>query len=197
MSSQGTPIDIVPYQPEWPEQFRQIAAPIRDALGDRALRIDHIGSTAVPGLPAKDVVDVQVTIADLEPREPIVAALTGLGFTWLDHIAQDHIPPGSDIQQESKRKLFFNRRGGGPSVNLHVRVAGNPNQRYPLLFRDYLRAHPLAAAAYAEVKRQLARYGPTDWDLYYDIKDPVCDIIMAAAEERAAATGWTQGQSDA
>jgi GrpB-like predicted nucleotidyltransferase (UPF0157 family) len=197
MSSQGTPIDIVQYRPEWPGQFRQIAAPIRDALGDRALRIDHIGSTAVPGLPAKDVIDVQATVAGLEPREPIADALTRLGFTWLDTIAYDHIPPGSNIPPESMQKLFFSQRGEKPRVNLHVRVAGNPNQRYPLLFRDYLRTHLLATAAYAEVKRQLSRYGSTDWDHYYDIKDPVCDIIMAAAEEWAQLTVWTQGVSDA
>jgi GrpB-like predicted nucleotidyltransferase (UPF0157 family) len=59
-----------------------------------------------------------------------------------------------------------------------------------LLFRDYLRAHPLATAAYGQAKQALAAHGPTDWDLYYDVKDPICDIIMAGAEDWAAATGW-------
>ena len=67
----------------------------------------------------------------------------------------------------------------------------------PLLFRDYLRAHPVAAGAYAQIKLQLARYGPEDWDHYYDIKDPVCDVIIAAAEDWARATGWAPGPSDA
>ena len=66
---------------------------------------------------------------------------------------------------------------------------GSANGRYALLLRDYLRAHPLAAAAYTQVKIALARHGPTDWDLYYNVKDPVCDIIMAGARTRAAA-GW-------
>ena len=64
----------------------------------------------------------------------------------------------------------------GRRVNLHVRVAGRANQRYPLLFRDYLRANAVAREAYAEVKRELARLHPADVDAYYAIKDPVCDI---------------------
>jgi GrpB-like predicted nucleotidyltransferase (UPF0157 family) len=72
-----------------------------------------------------------------------------------------------------------------------VRRAGSPNGRYALLFRDYLRAHPLASEAYAQAKTALARHAPTDWDLYYDVKDPVCDIIMAGAEEWAATTRWS------
>ena len=75
-------------------------------------------------------------------------------------------------------------------MNVHVRAAGRPNQRYPLLFRDYLRAHPLAAQAYAQAKKALAAHGPTDWQLYYDVKDPVCDIIMAGAEDWAASLPW-------
>jgi GrpB-like predicted nucleotidyltransferase (UPF0157 family) len=75
-------------------------------------------------------------------------------------------------------------------LNLHVRRAGSSNGRYALLFRDYLRAQPLASAAYGQVKMALAKHDPTDWDLYYDVKDPVCDIIMAGAEDWAATTGW-------
>src|SRR4029079_1192646 len=75
-------------------------------------------------------------------------------------------------------------------TNVHVRVAGRPNQRYALLFRDYLRVHPAAAAGYADLKRQLAAYHPDDIQAYVNIKDPVCDVIMSAAEEWAARTGW-------
>jgi GrpB-like predicted nucleotidyltransferase (UPF0157 family) len=71
-----------------------------------------------------------------------------------------------------------------------VRRAGSANGRYPLLFRDYLRTHPLAAAAYAKVKQALARNDSYNWDLYYDVKDPVCDIIMAAAEDWAVQSDW-------
>jgi GrpB-like predicted nucleotidyltransferase (UPF0157 family) len=77
-----------------------------------------------------------------------------------------------------------------------VRLRGAANQRYALLFQDYLRVHPMGAAAYAQVKLALARYHADDIDAYYDIKDPVCDIIMAAAESWAAATQWEPGPSD-
>src|SRR4051812_43542574 len=73
-------IAIVPYDPTWPADFRRVAAPLRAALGDLALRIDHIGSPAVPGLAAKDIIDVQITIADLDP-DPVAAALAPLGYT--------------------------------------------------------------------------------------------------------------------
>jgi GrpB-like predicted nucleotidyltransferase (UPF0157 family) len=190
-------IEIVPYRDAWPEEFRTIAAPMRTALGDLARRIDHIGSTSVPGLPAKDIIDLQVTVAVLEPSEPLTAAFARAGYARHPTIAWDHRPPGDTTSEEQWQKLYFRAADGNPRIHVHVRVDGRANQRYPLLFRDYLRAHPGAAAAYAEVKRQLARHGPDDLDLYYDVKDPVCDIIMAAAREWAAAIGWDLGPSDA
>ena len=84
------------------------------------------------------------------------------------------------------RKLFFQPREGRP-VNVHVRAVGRPNQRY--LFRDHLRAHLGAAEAYAELKRRLAALG-IDRDVYAEIKDPACDVIVVAAEEWAAHGGW-------
>ena len=184
------PIEIIPYADRWPSEFQSIAAPLRDSLGDLALRIDHIGSTSVPDLSAKDVIDVQVTVMTLDRAEGIIEAIPGAGYIHLAHIQRDHAPSGGDPAPEGWAKLFFRTPQGQRRVNLHVRVAGNPNQRYALLFRDYLRANPLAAAGYAEVKRQLARYHPDDEDAYYDVKDPVCDIIMAGAEVWATASEW-------
>ena len=74
-------------------------------------------------------------------------------------------------------------------MNLHLRVAGRPNQRYPLLFRDYLRGHSESAAAYAALKRALAALG-IDREVYADVKDPACDLIFIAAEDWASQTGW-------
>ena len=74
---------------------------------------------------------------------------------------------------------------------------GRPNQRYPLLFRDYLRADPFAAASYGAVKRALATIAPDDWDTYYAIKDPACDLILAGSEQWAASVGWSPPPSDA
>src|SRR5262249_52478566 len=162
---------------------------IRASLGERALRIDHIGSTAVPGLAAKPVIDVQVTVDDLADAEPLLT--TGfeekVGFS-------DHRPPGADGPDADWRKRFFNPPTG--RANVHVRVQGRANQRYALLFRDYLRAHPDAARAYEELKRGLARH-LRDIGPYTDVKDPACDLIAIAAEAWAAATGWEPGLSDA
>jgi GrpB-like predicted nucleotidyltransferase (UPF0157 family) len=177
---------IVPSRPEWAEEFRAIARVLRAALGPLALRIDHIGSTAVPGLAAKDVIDVQVSVADLDPA--LVPLMEAAGFVGRPEISMDHVPPGA-AGTDDWRKLFFQPREGRP-VNIHVRIAGRPNERYALLFRDYLRAHPSAAAAYAELKRRLAALG-IDRGVYAETKDPACDLIMVAAEAWAAETGWS------
>jgi GrpB-like predicted nucleotidyltransferase (UPF0157 family) len=188
-------IEIVSYDDRWPEEFRRIGAPLRTALGELALRIDHIGSTAVPGLAAKDVIDVQVTVATLD-APAIESALVPLGYTPWEGIAGDHVPPGYDDHPEDWSKLFFRAPAGQRRTNLHVRQAGRANQRYALLFRNYLRAEPRAAGAYAQIKEALARLHPTDMDAYYDVKDPVCDIIMAAAERWAAQTNYAPHPSD-
>lgn len=172
-------IEIVAYHSHWPEEYQEIALQLKNALGEHALAIDHIGSTSIPGLPAKDVIDVQVTVASLDLL--LQPALEQLGYTRKEHLT-DHRPPGrDDLAAEELQKHFYfrnNRR-----INLHVRVAGRFNQRYALLCRDYLLTHPRAAAAYAEIKQQLAKYFPDNADAYYDIKDPVFDLIMEGAYE--------------
>jgi GrpB-like predicted nucleotidyltransferase (UPF0157 family) len=179
-------VTIVEPKASWPAEFDAIATRVREALGPLALRVDHIGSTAVPGLPAKDVIDVQLTVASLD-RERLVPALAKAAFVS-QSIGSDHRPPGATGEDDDWRKLFF-QAGSGRPVNLHVRVQGRPNQRYPLLFRDYLRAHPESAAAYASLKRALAALG-IDRGVYADVKDPACDLISIAAEDWAAQTGW-------
>ena len=188
-------ITIVPYEDRWQAEFDQIGTSLRQALGDRAGRIDHIGSTAVPGLPAKDIIDVQVTVVALEV-EPVTRALTPLGYTLHDGVTGDHIPPGRDTTPTAWRKLYFRAPEGQRPTHLHVREAGRANQRYALLFRDYLRAAPAAATAYGRVKAALARLHPEDQDVYYDVKDPVCDLIIDAAEHWAAMSGYVPGPSD-
>ncbi len=192
----GSLIEIVPYDQRWPAEFRRVGAPLRAALGDLAARIDHIGSTAVPGLAAKDVIDVQVTATALDAAA-FAAALAPLGYTLREDITGDHVPPGRDDPPEEWRKLYVRAPAGQRRTNLHVRQAGRANQRYALLFRDYLRATPHAAGAYRQVKEALARLHPDDVNAYYEVKDPVCDIIMAAAERWAVETNYALGSSDA
>ena len=185
---------IVPYKPSWPGEFKVLAASLRAALGGLALRIDHIGSTAVPGLAAKDIIDIQVTVAALD--EAVKQALLSLGYTQYEGIASDHVPPGYNGHAADWQKWYFHPPEGQRPTHLHVRLQGKPNQRYPLLFRDYLRAHPATAEAYAELKRRLAA-NLADPYTYPDVKDPAVDLIYLAAEEWAKRTGWKPWLTDA
>jgi GrpB-like predicted nucleotidyltransferase (UPF0157 family) len=186
-------VKIIPYQASWPGEFLTLGTALRQTLGDLAVRIDHIGSTSVPGLAAKDIIDIQVTVAQLEPA--VEQALNHLGYTLYQTISQDHIPPESDGSADDWTKWFFKPPAGQRLTNLHVRVAGRLNQRYALLFRDYLRAHPATAEAYARLKLQLAEH-LADPQMYPEVKDPAVDLIYLAAQDWASAVGWQFGPSD-
>jgi len=188
-------IEVVVYDERWPQEFRRVGVPLRQAMGELALRVDHVGSTSVPGLVAKDVIDVQVTVARLDVGA-IVAALAPLGYTLLEKFNRDHVPPGWENRAEEWSKLLFEPPKGQRRTNLHVRQAGRANQRYALLFRDYLRADVAAAGAYGQIKKVLARLHPDNVEAYYDVKDPVCDIVMVGAERWAGATGYVPGPWD-
>jgi GrpB-like predicted nucleotidyltransferase (UPF0157 family) len=187
------PLRIVDYDPRWRERFAEVGSALRAALGARAVRIDHIGSTAVPGLAAKDVVDIQITVMDLAAADGWPDELIPGIVRRYRGIADDHVPPGlvADVGEWTKH-YWASRR----SVHVHVREAGRANQRYALLFRDYLRADALAAASYGLLKRALAEWAPDDWETYFAVKDPACDLILAGAEQWAARTQWTPGPSD-
>jgi GrpB-like predicted nucleotidyltransferase (UPF0157 family) len=187
-------ISIVPYHDEWPLEFHEMAGRLRTELGALALRIDHIGSTSIPGLAAKDKIDIQLTVAALAPV--VVQALERAGFVRGQATA-DHIPPGADQDPDHWVKWYFKQGEGMRATHIHVRIEGYPNQRYPLLFRDYLRTHVDAAEAYARAKQQIARFHAEDIEAFCDIKDPVCDLILFAAEDWAKAVGWQPGPSDA
>ena len=185
----GVPlIEIVAPDPTWPDQFAEIERDLEAVVGSIALRIDHIGSTSVPGLAAKDIIDVQVTVAVL--GSAIIDAMAGAGFVHRSDIDADRLT-GCDRPDEL-RKLYFNERPGDRRANIHVRMAGCLNQRYALLFRDHLCTNEALCDGYAELKRVLAREYPDDPGKYYDIKDPVMDIIYRSAECWAATVGWTQ-----
>ncbi|HXQ14154.1 MAG TPA: GrpB family protein [Caulobacteraceae bacterium] len=190
-------IEIIDYQPRWAGEFQQIASVLRRTFGPLALAIHHIGSTSVPGLAAKDVIDLQVSVAALDPAAALEAAIEAVGYAMLPHLGGDHIPVGADPDPSLWRKRYASELAGGRRTHIHIRVLGLPNQRYPLLFRDYLRANPAAAGTYALIKRELAARHADDVDAYYAVKDPVCDLIFDAAELWAARAGWRLPESDA
>lgn len=184
---------IVEWQPRWADEFAEIRDRLAASFGDRAIAIEHIGSTSVPGLAAKDVIDVQVSVAALEPYEPILTALAGAGMIEVlyDPPADDHVPPGwyGNDPSETWIKLFASAPPGERPVHVHVRVVGSPNERYALLFRDFMRAHPDARDAWAIFKTELARIAD-DVEDYVEVKDPATDVVMVVAERWAAETGW-------
>ena len=177
------------YDERWPDEFAAVQGVLREALSGLAAGIEHIGSTAVPGLVAKDVIDVQVGVVNLDdPR--LGPAFARLGATSTD-ITADHVPPGDRSGRAAWAKRYFRAPPSWRPTHLHVREVGRANHRYALLFRDYLRREPSAAAAYAQVKLALARLHPDDAEAYYAVKDPVCDLVMGAAERWAAEVGWS------
>jgi GrpB-like predicted nucleotidyltransferase (UPF0157 family) len=137
-------LEIVPYDPAWPSAFAAERDRIAAALDDVAVRIDHHGSTAVPGLAAKPVLDIQVSVRRLEPLAAFAVPLAQLGYMHVPHADDAWCP-------------FFHRPAAWPHTHhVHVVQFGGPEERRTLAFRDYLRAHPEAAREYEQLKRRLA-----------------------------------------
>lgn len=180
----GDPIEIVDYDPVWQVEFAEIGQALREALGDAALRVDHIGSTSVPGLAAKPVIDIQISVRSLEPLDAYKAPLERLGLV---HRA--------DNPELTKR--YFRESPGSRRTHIHVREHGSFSQQLPLLFRDYLRAHPAAAADFAQVKRRWARQFRDDRQRYVSAKEPFVWDIVRRADTWAQSVGWRPGPSDA
>lgn len=177
-------IRIVPYDPPWPVRFAELARTLRRALGDVALRIDHIGSTAVVGLAAKPVIDIQVSVAALEPTAPFRDPLQRLGFVYR-------------AQNTERTKRYFREPPGEPRTHIHVRRAGSFSEQFPLLFRDYLRTHPADKIAYVALKRRLAAEFRHDGAAYTDAKVDFFWEVIRRADDWAQRVGWEPGPSDA
>ncbi|MFJ2959488.1 GrpB family protein [Streptomyces sp. NPDC087270] len=181
------PVRVVPYQSTWRADFVELARVLGGALGAEAVAIDHVGSTSVPGLAAKDCVDVQVRVGDVDEArlEPLLAAI---GFRCRpEPWNRTEVSGGREC-----RKLVFAPPPGARSCNVHLRRADGPNSRFALLFRDYLRADEAARAGWGAFKRRLAASVPDIFD-YGQIKATATEVLMAGAERWAADTGWTVG----
>jgi GrpB-like predicted nucleotidyltransferase (UPF0157 family) len=187
------PVAVVDYDPEWPGRAAVLADLVVRAGAGVVARVDHIGSTSIPGMAAKDVIDLQARVDDLDRAATVLdAPLAVAGYVrepW-DH---DHVPAGwNDDPERWVKRLWSRRHHPDGDANLHVRVAGSPNERLALLFRDWFRAHPDAVPAYAQFKRTLA-VELDDVGVYADVKDPVVDLVIAVAQPWAADTGWSAG----
>jgi GrpB-like predicted nucleotidyltransferase (UPF0157 family) len=187
--AKSRPIVIVPYQPRWADEFLQIGTELRQVLGATAVRIDHIGSTAVPNLPAKDIIDIQITVADLAD-ETIVHKLSAAGFVGREGLRRDEFIGFADQDTPQLQKRFFREREGERRTHMHIREDGRFNQRYPLLFRDFLRADAITCQGYGLIKQRLSQIFPESIEGYLYIKDPLMDMIFHMAETWAESTNW-------
>jgi GrpB-like predicted nucleotidyltransferase (UPF0157 family) len=166
----NAPITLVDYDPEWPELFAHEDARIRDVLGDRVVRLEHTGSTSVPGLAAKPIIDMTLVVPDSSDESTFVPDLQAAGYRlvirqpeWYEH------------------RVF---KGPGTNVNLHVFSPGSPEIERMVAFRDWLRTHDDDRELYERTKRELAA---REWKYvqnYADAKTAVVEGIIA----RAAAT---------
>jgi GrpB-like predicted nucleotidyltransferase (UPF0157 family) len=163
----SAPILLVPYDPAWPERFRLEAGKIRSTLGEQALLIEHVGSTSVPGLPAKPIIDIVLVVADSANEMAYGAALEKAGFRL--HIRE----PGWH-----EHRMF---KGPENDLNLHVFSAGCPEVEQMLAFRDRLRTNEADRELYAECKRILAQQEWKYTQNYADAKTPVIEKILSKA----------------
>jgi GrpB-like predicted nucleotidyltransferase (UPF0157 family) len=176
-------VEIVPYDPAWPQRFAVLGGTLREALGSVAVRIDHIGSTSVPGLAAKPVIDVQISVASFDPLDAYKVPLERAGFVYR-------------AGNTERTKRYFRESPGRRRTHIHVRRAGSFSEQFALLFRDFLRTHPEEARAYAALKSGLAeRYG-YDRHGYTEAKGPYVWEIIRRADDWAQQTGWEPPSSD-
>lgn len=173
-------VTVEPYNSQWPEKFAAEAPLIRQAMGDCAVEVQHIGSTSVPGLAAKPVIDILVGVSGpLEMSAAQIKAMAAIGYEYR-----------GDAGVEGR--LFFRKGGANRSHHCHVVSYGDSVWQEHLLFRDYLRTHPADREAYALLKQELAaQYGGAEQRaVYTESKAPFIQGVLerARAWDRAGRT---------
>ena len=189
---------LVPADPRWPAQAQRILARLRTACGHRAVRIDHIGSTAVAGMDAKDVIDIQITVASLEAAEELAGGLLAAGYVGTPVTGDVGKPDGRSTVAEFDHtredgwwhKRLYKSADPGRPTNVHVRVDGWPNQQFALLFVDWLTANPAVQSEYLELKRRVAAQVHATTGAYADAKEPWFLDAYRRAWAWADSTGW-------
>ena len=168
------PIVLVAYDPRWPAIFDREASRIRAALASLAIRVEHVGSTSVPGLAAKPIIDIVLAVPNSADEAAYVPALEAAGYVlrgrepgWLEH------------------RLF---KGPEADINLHVFSAGEAEIDRMVLFRDWLRRHDDDRDAYLQVKRELAERTWRHVQYYADAKTAIVKQIMGRATGKRGGT---------
>ena len=183
---------LEPHREEWARQAARIAARLVAAAPELILAVDHVGSTAVPGLAAKDVIDLQVAVQDLGAAEQLAPFLAAAGYPAVRGVESDTPKPGTP-DPAAWLKRFHANADPCRAVNVHVRPAGSAGWRYALMFRDWLRADPSALTLYQEHKADLARRfsGSAGTAPYAEAKEPwFTDVAWPLMSAWAQATGW-------
>lgn len=171
------PIEVVPSRDEWPVAFAGWRERLLDVLGSTTARVEHVGSTAVPGLAAKPVIDVQIAVRDVEDEASYVPAIETLGVA---------------LRSREPGHRYFRPAGDAPrAVQIHVVAAGSEWEREHLLFRDFLRADAATREAYGRFKLELADRYRDDRLAYNEAKTGFILDALEAAERWAARAGWT------
>jgi GrpB-like predicted nucleotidyltransferase (UPF0157 family) len=184
MPTQESKIEIVPYDPDWPGAFEAEAVRLRAALKTLAMRVDHHGSTAIPGLGAKPIIDIQVSVAAVQPLSAYGAKLEAIGYIHLPHPDDSFCP-------------FFHRPSQWPHTHhVHVVERGGREERRTLAFRDYLRDHRDVSREYEDLKRTTAAHvvaaDPDSQQRYSAAKTDFIERVVGVAVSR----GYPQGLSD-
>jgi len=192
------PIAVIAAKPGWADEGRAYAERVSEALGALALRVDHVGSTAVPELAAKDVIDIQAQVSDLDDRA-LVTALTEAGFVHRAENTGDepHTDTAPQLGDDDWRKLYFREAPGQRRVHVHVRRNGAASARNTLLMRDFLREDEAARRDYGAFKIALALKTENDRLAYQAIKRPFISTVLRSAESWAELHHWAPGVPDA
>jgi len=172
------PVIIVDYDPEWPNVYAEERQQILDAVGDIVAAIEHVGSTSVPGLGAKPIIDIMVGVHSLADAEKCIEPLSLIGYEYRPEL-EAFIP----------ERRCFQRGPADAHRHLHmVEIASDFWKRH-LLFRDFLRAHPDVAAEYERLKRALAAQFGRDREGYTDAKTSFIEAVVARARAEKRAEG--------
>ena len=166
---------VVPYRSDWPIQFQAEADALQQALGDEVLSIHHFGSTSIPGISAKPVIDILVIVRNIDVIDEMNGRLAAIGY----HAVGEYGIPG--------RRFFYKGSEDERSHHLHIYQTGNPHILRHLVFRDYLRTHPAPARSYARLKEDLARRFPEDMEQYIAGKN---DFVKE--QEKIALDWWAK-----
>ncbi len=163
------PVSLVDPDPDWARRGEQERDHLEGLLASwLTWRIEHVGSTAVAGLPAKPIIDLQAAVADLVVAAPVAAALAPHGWHWVD----------PDLDQRPWRRFYLKVTAGRRSAHLHLMAADAQRWNQQLTFRDALRADLSLAAAYAELKRDLAAQHSTDREAYTAAKSDFVRMVL-------------------